>query len=66
MKPYPQHCLVCGREITSGIDAHVRYTHEMDYDQYCKWFYDSDGSYAIYEGEARQVILTITRSLRPE
>ncbi len=48
MEPYPQHCLICGREITAGIDSHVRYKHKIDYDTYCKYFYDCAGSYGIY------------------
>ena len=65
MEPYPQHCLICGREITSGIDAHMRYTHEMSYETYCKHFYECEGSYSVYQKKGK-TILTITRELGPE
>ena len=66
MEPYPKHCLICGREITSGIDAHVRQTHRMDYEVYCKWFYDAQGNYGVCKDKSGRTILTITRILRPE
>ncbi len=43
MGPHPQHCLICSAEITSGIDAHIRNTHQMNYEEYCKYFYDAMG-----------------------
>ena len=66
MEPYPQHCLICGREIAAGIDSHVRYKHKIDYDTYCKYFYDCAGSYGIYTNKQGKVILTVTRELKPE
>ena len=66
MEPYPKHCLICGREIGAGIDAHIRQRHRMDYDSYCKWFYDAQGSYSICKDSSGQTVLTITRILRPE
>jgi len=66
MEPYPEHCLICGREITTGIDSHIRNTHKMDYETYCKWFYEAKGSYSVFEIGKDRVILTVTRDLRPE
>lgn len=65
MKPYPKRCLICGAAITSGIDAHVRMTHKMDYDEYCKYFYDAEGSYSLFSDKNGKRILTITRRLEP-
>jgi len=65
MDPYPKHCLICGREIGAGIDSHIRNTHKMNYDTYCKWFYDAKGSYAVFNS-GNKVVLTVTRELRPE
>ena len=64
MEPYPQHCLICGRQITSGIDAHIRNTHQMDYGEYCKYFYSAQGSYSVCKDKRDRTILTITRILR--
>lgn len=66
MEPYPKHCLICGSEITSGIDAHIRYTHKMDYDEYCKYFYDAVGSYGIFVDKSGKRILTVTKVIEPE
>lgn len=66
MEPTPKHCLICGREIATGIDSHIRNTHEMSYEFYRKWFYDAKGSYSIFNTGRDKVSLTITRELRPE
>ncbi len=66
MEPHPKHCLICGREIGGGIDAHVRSKHKMDYEQYCKYFYEATGSYGIFPDKAGRIVLTITRVLKPE
>ena len=66
MNPYPDRCLICGEQIKSGIDAHIRFTHKMDYGEYCKWFYDAEGSYSLYKEESGRLVLTITRPLRPK
>lgn len=67
MDPTPKHCLICGREISTGIDSHIRNTHQMDYEFYRRWFYDAEGSYSIYDaGRKDRIVLTITRTLRSE
>ena len=66
MEPTPRHCLICGREISTGIDSHIRNTHQMDYEFYRKWFYDAKGSYSIFDTRGGRVSLTITRELRYE
>ena len=65
MEPKPEHCLVCGREITAGIDTHVYHKHGIDYSIYCKYFSQSAGSYGVYE-KSGKTILTITREVKPE
>jgi len=64
MQPYPEHCLICGREVTTGIDSHIRKTHEMSYEIYCKLFRDAEGSYSVFVIGKDRVVLTITRDLR--
>ena len=64
MEPRPQHCLICGREITTGLDMHIRNTHEMDYDFYREYFYDCVGCYAVYQ-KGSKTVLTLTREVKP-
>jgi len=65
MEPYPKHCLICGSEIRAGIDAHVRYTHKMGYEEYCEYFRDAVGSYGVFVDESGRTVMTITRLLKP-
>jgi len=65
MEPKPEHCLICGREITAGIDTHVLHKHGLDYGIYCKFFSQALGSYGVYE-KSGKTILTITREVKPE
>ncbi len=66
MEPYPQHCLICGAEITTGIDSHIRNTHKMNYEEYCKYFYDAMGTYGLFTDKAGRTVLTITRIVKPK
>ena len=66
MEPYPQHCLICSAEITSGIDSHIRNTHQMNYEEYRKYFYDAVGSYSVFTDKAGRTVLTITRIVEPK
>ncbi|MFC2070494.1 hypothetical protein ACFLTB_04920 [Chloroflexota bacterium] len=65
MEPKPEHCLICGREVTAGIDTHVIHKHGLEYSIYRKYFYDCLGSYGVYE-KGGKTILTITREVKPE
>jgi hypothetical protein len=65
MEPYPEHCLICGREITTGIDAHIKRLHKMNYAEYRRWFYDAEGSYGVYPASKSKVTITITRTVKP-
>jgi len=66
MEPKPRYCFICGREVTAGIDSHIRQRHGWDYEEYCKWFYDAKGCYGVYVDNRGRTILTITRILRPQ
>jgi len=61
MKPYPNFCLICGAEIAQGINTHVSGKHKMDFEQYCIYFPDAEGSYGIFTDTAGRKVLTITR-----
>ncbi|OGO23014.1 MAG: hypothetical protein A2Z28_08810 [Chloroflexi bacterium RBG_16_51_9] len=62
MEPYhPSHCLICGVKITTGIDSHIRNTHQMSYEEYNKYFYEAMGSYSVFTDKAGRTVLTITR-----
>jgi len=66
MEPYPQHCLICSAEITRGIDAHIRYTHQMSFEEYCEYLRDAIGSYSVFTDKAGRTVLTITRIVKPK
>lgn len=66
MEPYPKHCLICGAAITMGIDSHVRHTHQMSYEEYCRYFYAAVGGYSIYVDKNNKRVLTITREIRAQ
>lgn len=69
MKEGFKYCLICGKEMATGagIDAHIRNRHGLDFDLYKQWFAEAAGSYSVYDaGRKDRIVLTMTRTLRPE